>query len=89
MLIKNKNKTKQNKCVVLLSTTHHDKEVDRKTSKPKIILIYNSTKGAVDTIEQLCHLYIKQKETKTWPAAFFIKNSNLTGRNDFIWFMES
>ena len=39
---------------------HDDKEVDMKSIKPEIILFYDSTKGAVDTVDQLCHLYSVQ-----------------------------
>ena len=48
---------KQNKAVILLSTKHHDNQVDMTTGKPIIILDYNKTKGAVDTIDQMCHKY--------------------------------
>jgi hypothetical protein len=42
---------KQNKAVLLLSLTHHDNLVDQKSGKSNIILDYNKTKGAVDTVE--------------------------------------
>ncbi|CAF3588675.1 unnamed protein product [Rotaria sp. Silwood1] len=48
---------KYNKAVLLLSSKHHDSQVDNQTGKPIIILDYNKTKGAVDTIDQLCHKY--------------------------------
>jgi hypothetical protein len=48
---------KANKAVLLLSTKHHDNQVDKTTGKPIIILDYNKTKGAVDTIDQMCHKY--------------------------------
>jgi hypothetical protein len=48
---------KQNKAVLLLSSKHHDNQVDNKTGKPIIILDYNKTKGAVDTVDQMCHKY--------------------------------
>ena len=48
---------KYNKAVLLLSSKHHDSQVDNHTGKPIIILDYNKTKGAVDTIDQLCHKY--------------------------------
>lgn len=48
---------KPNKAVLLLSTKHHDNQVDHKTGKPMIILDYNKTKGAVDTVDQMCHKY--------------------------------
>lgn len=48
---------KQNKAVLLLSSKHHDNQVDNKTGKPMIILDYNKTKGVVDTVDQMCHKY--------------------------------
>ncbi|CAF1503089.1 unnamed protein product [Rotaria sordida] len=42
---------KQNKAVLVLSSKHHDNQVDIKTGKPIIILDYNKTKGAVDTVD--------------------------------------
>ncbi|CAF1417822.1 unnamed protein product [Rotaria sordida] len=48
---------KQNKGVLLLSSKHHDSQVDNNTGKPKVILDYNKTKGAVDTVDQICHKF--------------------------------
>jgi len=48
---------KKNKAVLLLSSKHHDNQVDNKTGKPIIVLDYNKTKGAVDTVDQMCHKY--------------------------------
>lgn len=44
---------KRNPSVVLLSSMHHSHTVDIDSGKPEIILFYNETKGAVDTIDQL------------------------------------
>ncbi|CAF1271559.1 unnamed protein product, partial [Didymodactylos carnosus] len=46
---------KKNKAVLLLSSMHHDNKVDTGTGKPNIVLDYNKTKGAVDTIDEMCH----------------------------------
>jgi hypothetical protein len=48
---------KNNKAVLLLTSKHHDSQVDNKTGKPIVILDYNKTKGAVDTFDQLCHRF--------------------------------
>lgn len=53
---------KKNKAVLLLTSKHHDSQVDNKTGKPVVILDYNKTKGAVDTVDQLCHRYTVKKE---------------------------
>ncbi|CAF3892955.1 unnamed protein product [Rotaria sp. Silwood1] len=52
---------KPNKAVLLLSSKHHDTRVDAKTGKPMIIMDYNKTKGAVDTVDQMCHKYTVKK----------------------------
>ena len=48
---------KKNQSVVLFSTIHRDAKVDAETKKPEIIQFYNSTKGGVDTVDQLCGNY--------------------------------
>ncbi|CAF3579688.1 unnamed protein product [Rotaria sp. Silwood1] len=48
---------KYNKAVLLFTSKHHDSQVDKQTGKPIVILDYNKTKGAVDTVDQLCHRY--------------------------------
>ncbi|CAF1609749.1 unnamed protein product [Adineta ricciae] len=53
---------KKNKAVLLLSSKHHDNHVDKKTGKPIIVLDYNKTKGAVDTVDQMCHKYTVQSD---------------------------
>nr|XP_042902448.1 piggyBac transposable element-derived protein 4-like [Parasteatoda tepidariorum] len=59
---------KKNKNVTL----HHDKEVcNRPDKKPQIILDYNSTKGAVDTLDQLLSTYICKRKTNRWPMIVF------------------
>jgi len=64
---------KSNKSVVLLSSMHHDKTVSNKEHrKPEIILFYNSTKGGVDTIDQMVRYYSCRIKTRRWPLAFFM-----------------
>ena len=67
---------------------HHDGEVDENSHKPDIILFYNSTKGAVDTVDQLSHSYSAQRRTRRWPLAFFTNIVNLAAINAFILFRE-
>nr|CAI5851161.1 unnamed protein product [Callosobruchus analis] len=45
--------TKENKNVLLLSTMHTSNVLNPETSKPELIQLYNSTKGAVDTFDQM------------------------------------
>ncbi|XP_050509073.1 piggyBac transposable element-derived protein 4-like, partial [Diabrotica virgifera virgifera] len=63
---------KKNKNVVLMSTLHHGKDIsDRNDKKPQIILDYNSTKGAVDTLDQLVGTYTCKSKTNRWPMIVF------------------
>ena len=63
---------------------HHDDKIDEQTGKPDIILYYNHTKGAVDTVDQICHTYSVQRKTKRWPFAYFMNVINLGGLNSYI-----
>lgn len=74
---------------VLLSTMHHDNHVDKDTGKPDIILSYNSTKGAADTVDQLCHFYSEQRKSKKWAVAYFMNTINLARINAFICFLHA
>lgn len=58
----------------------------RRHKKPDIVLFYNSTKGAVDTVEQLCNSYSPQRQTKRWPLAYFMNILNLACINGFMLF---
>ena len=63
---------KKCKSVLLVSLMHHDDKIDDQPGKPDIILYYNQTKGAVGTVDQICHTYSVQRNTKRWPLAYFM-----------------
>ncbi|CAF1357854.1 unnamed protein product [Rotaria sp. Silwood1] len=75
---------KKNKAVLLLSSKHHDNQVDNKTGKPIVVLNYNKTKGAVDTVDQICHKYTVKRGTKRWPLCIFYGMIDVTALNAFI-----
>ena len=75
------------KSVLLLSTMHHDGTIDDQTGKSDIILHYNQTKGAEDTVDQMCHTYSVQRKTRRWPLAYFMNLLNLGGLNAYITFV--
>lgn len=77
---------KKNKAVILLSTMHSNDSVDCETQKPEIILFYNSTKGGVDTVDQMCANYTVQKRTRRWPLVIFYQLMNIAGLNSNIIF---
>ncbi|XP_072392144.1 uncharacterized protein [Diabrotica undecimpunctata] len=62
---------KRNKCVLLISSMHSLDEVDIVTKKTEIILFYNSTKGGVDTFDQMCHVKTVARKTRRWPLRVF------------------
>ena len=74
----------RNKAVLLLSSKHHGNEVDSKNGKPIIILEYNKTKGAVDTVSQMCHQYSARRSTKQWPLRVFYGMIDITTINALI-----
>lgn len=69
---------KKNKSVVFLSTFHTERD-DVEIGKAAINTFYNSTKGGVDTLDQLCHAYTVQRKTNRWPNAFFMNLVNVAG----------
>ena len=77
---------KKNKSVVLLSTMHLDAAVDAETKKPQIIQFYNSTKGGVDRVDQLCGNYSVSRRTRRWPLCVFFHLVNIAGVNGQILF---
>ena len=54
---------KKNKAVLLLSSMHHNEEVNEEDNKPEIISYYNSTKGGVDEIDKKCSNYNSSRRT--------------------------
>lgn len=63
---------KRNRAVIFLSTMHHSKKIDvSNKNKSEINLYYNSTKGGVDTLDQMVHEYTVRRKTNRWPVAFF------------------
>ncbi|XP_058836768.1 piggyBac transposable element-derived protein 4 [Topomyia yanbarensis] len=74
---------KPNKAVLILSTLHFNNETDAK-GKSIINLFYNSTKGGVDTLDQLCHAYTVQRKTNRWPHAIFFNMINVVAVAAFV-----
>lgn len=75
---------KKNKSVNLLSSQHHDKAIDASTGKPEIIHYYNSTKGGVDTLDQLIRHYSVKRATRRWPVALFYNIIDTAAYNAFV-----
>jgi len=62
-------KTHSSRIVLLLSTQHHERAIapNRADEKPEIILHYNSTKGGVDSMDQMVGEFTCVRPTKRWP----------------------
>ena len=79
---------KKNRSIIMLSTMHHDKKVEpQMDNKPDIILDYNKTKGAVDTLDKLCCQYSTKRGTRRWPLSMFFTLLDICLHNcSVIWF---
>lgn len=75
---------KKNKNVLLVSSLHHDDNIDRNSGKPEIILDYNNTKGGVDIVDRLCSNYNVARNTKRWPMVIFYAILNVAGINSLV-----
>ena len=75
---------KKNKSVVLLSTVHRNTAVDAETIKPEIIHFNNSTKGWVETVDQICGNYFVSRRSCRWPLCIFFHLVNISGVNGQI-----
>lgn len=80
---------KKNKAVVLLSTSHYDTEISDTKSKPQMILDYNKTKGATDTMDKMLSEYSCQRRTNRWPLAFFYNMLDIAALAAVIIFREN
>ena len=71
---------------LFLSTPHQDAEVhvDRQDKKPEIILHYNQTKGAVDTLDKLLRTYSCERKCRRWPQIFFGNLVDIAAYNAFV-----
>ncbi|XP_047506781.1 piggyBac transposable element-derived protein 4-like [Pieris napi] len=77
-------KPKSNKTVFLLSTVHSQPDINSTSKKPEIIHFYNSTKGAVDTVDQMCSAICVNRKTNRWPQCVFYNVLNLCLINSYV-----
>lgn len=77
-------KPKSNKVVYLLSTVHDQPTINESTGKPEIIHFYNSTKGAVDTVDQMCSNICTNQKTNRWALCVFYNKLNLCTINAYV-----
>jgi hypothetical protein len=77
---------KARKSVLLLSTAHHQKDIDEKTKKPNIILDYNKKKCGVDVLDQLIENFTCRRKTNRWTFTFFMFLIDTLAYNSFVLF---
>ncbi|CAI6352855.1 unnamed protein product [Macrosiphum euphorbiae] len=79
-------KPKANKIVLVISTMHNDDSIDTDCarSKPEMIKFYNSTKGGVDTVDQMKGKYSVSRNSRRWPLTIFFSVLNIAGINSQI-----
>ncbi|KAJ4430318.1 hypothetical protein ANN_22531 [Periplaneta americana] len=69
-----------------MSTLHHVNQVsNRNDKKPQMILDYNASKGAVDTLDQVTYsTYTCKRKTNRWPVIFFYKILDASAYNAYV-----
>ncbi|CAK1602300.1 unnamed protein product [Parnassius mnemosyne] len=77
-------KPKSNKLVYLISTIHDQPAINIDSKNPEIIEFYNSTKGAVDTVDQMCSIMSTSRKTNRWPLCLFYDILNLSIVNAYV-----
>lgn len=81
---------KKYKFVTLLSTYHTENRIDEADKKkPEIIKFYNSTKGAVDTLDEMVGTYRCKRKVWRWPLAFFENMLDISAVNAMVIFLEN
>ena len=76
---------KKGKVVTLMSSMHLSRGEEVGTeSKPEVIMYYNSTKGGVDTMDQLVRCYSTKRMTRRWPLAVFYNMVDVSALNALI-----
>lgn len=69
--------------VLLLSSMHNQPKIGE-TGKPEIIEFYNSTKGGVDTFDEMCSIYSCHRKTRRWPLCLLYWMVNAAAINSII-----
>jgi hypothetical protein len=64
-------KINKNLIVLLLSTCHETSRIDEHSKEPDMIEFYNSTKGAVDSLDQMCNNMSCSRKIRRWPLCIF------------------
>lgn len=76
--------SRRNKKMVLLMSSQHTQPTIAPGGKPEIIEFYNSTKGGVDTFDQMCATTSCSRKTRRWPLCVWYGILNAATINAFI-----
>lgn len=77
-------KPKPDKIVYLLSSCNEVGTVNDSNKKPTMVEFYNSTKGGVDTFDQMCSIMSCSRKTNRWPMCLFYGMINMAIINSYI-----
>ncbi|XP_066963237.1 piggyBac transposable element-derived protein 4-like [Macrobrachium rosenbergii] len=80
--------SKKKKNVLLLSSMHTLPSLGN-SGKPEVIEFYNSTKGGVDALDQMCAIYSYGRSTQRWPMCIFYGMINIGGINVWVIYSEN
>lgn len=72
------------KKVVMLISSMHDDNALHENGKPEIVMVYNSTKGAVDTFDQMSGNMNCNRKTQRWPLCLFYNMMNIASVNSYV-----
>lgn len=76
-------KPNDKKVVIVISSMHDDNSL-HENGKPEIIMVYNATKGAVDTFDQMCGHMNCNRKTQRWPLCIFYNMMNIAAVNSYV-----
>ena len=77
---------KQKKCVLLLSTLHHDANVQNEENEYRLEIIeyYNRTKVGDDLMDQKLSYYRSGRGCRRWTLAVFFNLLDICAHNAYI-----
>lgn len=89
-LVSYKVKDKPVRNLIMLSTQHEDDSVsDDDKHKPDIVTFYNSSKGGVDSVDQMARNYTVKRGTKRWPMTVFYTLLDIVCINAYTLYIEN
>lgn len=77
---------KKNRTVILISSRHHQKDIDESSKKPLCIGYYNANKGGVDTVDHLIENFTCRRATKRWTYNAMMYLLDFAAHNSYCMF---